>query len=221
MPAISRPIVWTCYTLNVITDLYLISLPVPFLWEARMKTWKKVGLGILFSGGFIVIAFATARCVLLTTVRLYFSINARCLANSRQSKGNASPLAGRWALREAFVAIVTANLPMAFTLVKGLLGPTFWSTRRSAGTELNTMRKGSSRTSGGGGPSGRIRGGLSVVPITTYALFSESEERIYTEQPAHQERDMPTMPKSALSLQWRDMTDDAQVNTREAFGNRL
>jgi hypothetical protein len=220
MPASSRPIVWTCYTLNVITDLYLISLPVPFLWEARMKTWKKVGLGLLFSGGFIVIAFATARCVLLVTVRLYPPPKARCLADGRQSKGNASPVAGRWALREAFVAIVTANLPMAFTLVKGLLGPKFWSTRRSTGTELNNMHKGSSRASGGG-PSGRIRGGRSGAPTPTYALLSESEERIYTEQSSHQERDMPTMPSSALSLQWRDMKNHAGADPREALGNRL
>ena len=33
-----------------------------------MVTWKKIGLGILFSGGMIVIIFATVRCVLITTV---------------------------------------------------------------------------------------------------------------------------------------------------------
>lgn len=64
----SRPIVWSTYTANVVTDIYLISIPVPMLWQTTMKTWKKVGLGILFSGGLLIIVFATVRAVLIVTV---------------------------------------------------------------------------------------------------------------------------------------------------------
>lgn len=66
--AVSRPIVWITYAFNVATDLYLMSIPLPMLWETTMKTWKKIGLGILFSGGLIVVIFATVRCVLIATV---------------------------------------------------------------------------------------------------------------------------------------------------------
>lgn len=54
--------------MNVGTDLYLISLPIPMLWSTSIKAWKKVGLCVLFSGGAIIIVFATVRCVLLSAV---------------------------------------------------------------------------------------------------------------------------------------------------------
>lgn len=59
---------WTCYSLNVATDLYLISIPLPMPWKISMRTWKKIGLGILFSAGAVVVVFATIRCVLITMV---------------------------------------------------------------------------------------------------------------------------------------------------------
>jgi hypothetical protein len=68
-PAVSRPIVIACYTCNVFTDLYLISIPLPMLWSTSMALWKKIGLGILFSGGIVVMVFATIRSVLIVTVR--------------------------------------------------------------------------------------------------------------------------------------------------------
>ena len=55
--------------MNVITDLYLLSIPLPMLWMSSLRPAKKVGLMILFGGGFLVIACATLRCVLIVTVR--------------------------------------------------------------------------------------------------------------------------------------------------------
>lgn len=170
-PAVSKPIVWTCYSLNVITDLYVIALPLPLLFKTTMKMWKKVGLGILFSGGAIVIVFATIRCVLL-------SIDPK----------NGAPLSGNWGLREAFVAIITTNFPVVFTLIKGMLGPAF----KSVGTtDQYNKAKASSRAGGGAqldtfGSSSKdrrsrkVRDGTNRM-TTTQMLFSESEEKIVKE----------------------------------------
>lgn len=67
-PAISNQVVWVYLSFNVSTDLYLLSIPLPMLWQAKLKPLKKWGLLFLFSGGLFVIVCATLRCVLIVTV---------------------------------------------------------------------------------------------------------------------------------------------------------
>lgn len=67
-PAVSGQVVWVYFAFNVITDLYLLSIPLPMLWKSSLKPIKKAGLMILFGGGILVIACATLRCVLIVTV---------------------------------------------------------------------------------------------------------------------------------------------------------
>ena len=69
-PAVSAQVVWVYLAFNVVTDLYLLSIPLPMLWAAALKPLKKAGLMVLFGGGILVIACATLRCVLIITVRL-------------------------------------------------------------------------------------------------------------------------------------------------------
>jgi hypothetical protein len=68
-PAVSAQVVWVYLAFNIITDVYLLSIPLPMLWKASLKPLKKMGLMILFGGGILVIACATLRCVLIITVR--------------------------------------------------------------------------------------------------------------------------------------------------------
>ena len=67
-PAVSAQVVWVYLAFNVITDLYLLSIPLRMLWAAALKPLKKAGLMVLFGGGVLVIACATLRCVLIITV---------------------------------------------------------------------------------------------------------------------------------------------------------
>lgn len=64
----SNQVIWTYLSCNVVTDFYLLSIPVPMLWQSSLKPAKKVGLIILFSGGLFVIICAILRCVLIVTV---------------------------------------------------------------------------------------------------------------------------------------------------------
>ncbi|KAL2757019.1 hypothetical protein ACRALDRAFT_1081040 [Sodiomyces alcalophilus JCM 7366] len=158
-------IVWGYYIFNVLTDLYLLSIPLPLLWGTRLKPYKKVGMIILFGGGIFVIVCATLRCVYIVTDPI-----------------NGAQLAGSWAVRETFVAVVTTNLPVIFPLVKGwvtpMIGPLVSSVRSTKkltdGTpnELRTFGGG-----GGSGPSWRGRGPRTANPITNFT-FTESEERM-------------------------------------------
>ncbi|KAK0715575.1 hypothetical protein B0H67DRAFT_490425, partial [Lasiosphaeris hirsuta] len=100
-PAISKIDIFVTVVLNVVTDLYLLSIPIPMLWRASIKPVKKAGLILLFSGGAFVTMAGILRCVLILT-----------------NPVNGAQQAGSWAVRETFVAVVTSNLPMVFPLVK-------------------------------------------------------------------------------------------------------
>ncbi|TKW58021.1 hypothetical protein CTA1_739 [Colletotrichum tanaceti] len=165
-PAISNQVIWVYLAFNVSTDLYLLSIPLPMLWSAKLRPAKKCGLLLLFSGGIFVVVCATLRCILIVT-----------------DPQNGAQLAGSWAVRETFVAVVTANIPMIFSILKNWLGPVF-------GSIVSSMRSSQKLTEGtpkeirtfgaGSHQSWRGRGPPSAYPITN-VTFSESEERMVNE----------------------------------------
>jgi len=53
-PAVSHQVIWIYFTFNVLTDLYLISIPVLMLWKAALRPLNKVGLILLFRGGLFI-----------------------------------------------------------------------------------------------------------------------------------------------------------------------
>jgi hypothetical protein len=199
-PAISRVDIFVTVVLNVVTDIYLLTIPIPMLWQSRLPPFKKAGLIVLFSGGIFVTMAGILRCVLIITVRcLPTPILPLPLPLPRthpltilppQDPVNGAQQAGSWACRETFVAVVTSNLPMIFPLLRRFFAPL-----------LGTIRSFSSKLSGGGGggySSGlshrsagehfrledknprRGQGPRTANPITNFT-FSESEERIIVE----------------------------------------
>ncbi|KAM4060959.1 hypothetical protein HRG_012924 [Hirsutella rhossiliensis] len=162
-PAISNQLIWVYLSFNVFTDLYLISIPLPMLWKSTLRPLRKLGLMVLFSGGLFVVVCATLRCILIVT-----------------DATNGAQLAGSWAVRETFLAVVTTNLPMIFPLLKTWFSSVLGSlpSRRSAQKAERTPSD--FRTFGGGGGNGRSwrgRGPPTANPITEFT-FNESEERI-------------------------------------------
>ncbi|OLN82716.1 hypothetical protein CCHL11_08758 [Colletotrichum chlorophyti] len=120
-PAISKINILVTVVLNVLTDLYLLSIPIPMLWTSKLPTRKKLGLIVLFSGGIFVTMAGILRCVLIIS---------NPVTGAQQ--------AGSWAVRETFVAIVTTNIPMIFPLVRRWLTPFF-------GTVTATISRGTSK----------------------------------------------------------------------------
>jgi hypothetical protein len=171
-PALSPALIWVFLAFNVSTDLYLISIPMPMLFRASMPARKKAALIGLFSCGLFVVMAATLRVALLVTDPV-----------------NGALLAGSWAVRETFVAVVVTNLPMLFPLFRRWLGPYvgsigsslgFGSSRRSRGGGGGSSRKlPTLETFGRGGRRFR-KGPRSANPITD-VTYTESEERIVEE----------------------------------------
>lgn len=100
-PAIAPLDVYMTVTLNVATDIYLITIPTPMLFKARLPWREKLELFILFSGGIFVMAAGILRCVLIVTAGAYGASQA-----------------GSWACRETFVAVVIGNAPMIYPLFR-------------------------------------------------------------------------------------------------------
>ncbi|KAK2003776.1 hypothetical protein LX36DRAFT_720764 [Colletotrichum falcatum] len=123
-PAISKINILVVVVLNSLTDLYLLSIPIPMLWGAQLPLRKKLGLIVLFSGGIFVTMAGILRCVLIITDPI-----------------NGAQQAGSWAVRETFVAIVTSNVPMVFPLVRRWLSPVL-------GTITNTLSRGTNNRYG-------------------------------------------------------------------------
>jgi hypothetical protein len=100
-PAISRIDLYVTVVLNVVTDAYLMSIPIPMLWKADLEIKRKITLMMVFAGGIFVMAAAILRCALII----------------RDPIGGAQQ-AGSWAVRETFVAVVIGNVPMIYPLLR-------------------------------------------------------------------------------------------------------
>ncbi|KAI0189224.1 hypothetical protein F4808DRAFT_467553 [Astrocystis sublimbata] len=101
-PAVS--ILQTVFVLvmNALTDLYLMWIPLPVVWEVRLPRKKKATLLVLFGGGFLELAFSIVRAVSILT-------------------------SGFWSIRESFVSTVLTNLPVVYPLFTHLIE---WNEKR-------------------------------------------------------------------------------------------
>ncbi|KAF9871151.1 hypothetical protein CkaCkLH20_11320 [Colletotrichum karsti] len=163
--AVSLPIIWTSFAANVSTDIYLILIPIPLLWESTLKLIKKIASTIVLGAGIFVLVCATLKSIFVLVDPV-----------------NGAQLAGTWGTRETFVAVVTTNLPMIFPLLRTWLKPLWPSMLRSSKKTYKTPT-GFQTIGGGNGQYGprsydRRTNPSSANAITTNATFTESEERI-------------------------------------------
>ncbi|KAI1480103.1 hypothetical protein K445DRAFT_332292 [Daldinia sp. EC12] len=103
-PATSPYSTFCTLSLNVFTSLYVFAVPLPVLWMANIKLWKKMGLALLVSANCFVIAVAALR-------GYWTTVDA-----SKNTKR-----ASEWAYRVCFVAIITTNIPLLFPLFRRLV----------------------------------------------------------------------------------------------------
>ncbi|KAF3931423.1 hypothetical protein ABW19_dt0202184 [Dactylella cylindrospora] len=160
-PAISHIDCYVTVILNVITDLYLMYIPLPLMWKAQIPWKRKILLIAMFSGGlFIMIA---------GILRVYFIL---------ADPINGALAAGSWACRETFVSAIIGNVPMIYplfmrgvTAAKSLYGTgtaKTYGSNKSGGTAMELPRYNNSNKP----KKGQYSVGMSVLAA------SESEERI-------------------------------------------
>ncbi|PWY89911.1 hypothetical protein BO70DRAFT_368545 [Aspergillus heteromorphus CBS 117.55] len=162
-PAISKPVIAATFAANLVTDPYLVLIPIPMLWKSSLKLLKKIAATVVLSAGIFVLVCATLKSVFLLV-----------------DPGNGASIADEWGTRETFVAVITTNLPIVFHLFRTWLARIFGGafkssqkTYKSPSGEIHTVGGGS------GGDLGRNRRRKgSVDRITVGLTFTESEERM-------------------------------------------
>ncbi|KAJ6111546.1 hypothetical protein N7523_007607 [Penicillium sp. IBT 18751x] len=96
-----------CYStaVDIITDLLIMSLPLRILWNARINAKQKVGLVIVFSLGFIIIAAAIVRAIEI----------------SGKAYSDQAALAV-WSIAESSISVIVGCLPPFKTLISSKTG---------------------------------------------------------------------------------------------------
>ncbi|KAJ5625919.1 hypothetical protein N7510_002228 [Penicillium lagena] len=162
-PAIAKPVIAVTFAANLLTDPYLIFIPIPMLWKSSLKLLKKIATTIVLSAGVFVLVCATLKSVFLLV-----------------EPDDGAQLADEWGTRETFVAVITTNLPMVFQLFRIWLTKAFGSKFQSSQKVNYKSPSGGFRSIVGGGDyaSRRGCGPPSMEPITIDMTFTESEERM-------------------------------------------
>ncbi|KAI0172128.1 hypothetical protein GGR52DRAFT_549133 [Hypoxylon sp. FL1284] len=136
-PANSKFRIFVVLVPNIVTDAYLLSIPLPLLWVADIGTRRKVTLMLLFSGAIFV-----AIAGILRGVSILLAGPEGAITGSE------------WACRETFVAIVVANLPIIhpfFRQAKAKIGSSALFSRSRAGASADDCSPPESGWSGVGG----------------------------------------------------------------------
>ncbi|RYC80049.1 hypothetical protein BFJ63_vAg17071 [Fusarium oxysporum f. sp. narcissi] len=106
---------------NAITDVLILSLPLPVLWSLQARTSTKVGLTIIFSIGLLVSVVAIIRIISLASVDVKGDLTGTMV------------WAAFLSTVEPNLAIVCVSLPMLAPLYARLRGRPLLSTKRSRG----------------------------------------------------------------------------------------
>jgi hypothetical protein len=159
-------------TLNISTDFYLMSIPLPvstrtiitiiipslksadtskMIWKSRLQAKKKWALSIMFSSGLLVMIFGLLRCILILKVSPSPTILPPKLHHPptltpppSQSGANGAEQAGEWSIRESFVAVLVNNMPMLYSLFQYLTRRTSAPASHSHSYKLASWRSGES-----------------------------------------------------------------------------
>ncbi|KAG4293654.1 hypothetical protein FPRO06_00239 [Fusarium proliferatum] len=86
---------------NILTDIYLLSIPLPLLWGVNISLRRRLTLMLLFSGALFIMMAGTIRAVTILT-----------------AGPNGAVAGSQWACRETFVAIIVTNLPIIQPLIR-------------------------------------------------------------------------------------------------------
>ncbi|KAJ5291235.1 hypothetical protein N7478_000486 [Penicillium angulare] len=139
--------------LNMVTDLMVMALPIPYIIKLQLPVGRKVGLIVAFSLGLFVSAISMVRVVSL--MRINFADVTYTL-----------PIPLMWSIVEEQLAIVAANVPLLRPVFSAIT-PSRWlgSSDRGTGPSYDFgLRKGSSKNY----PLTRMDQGVNKIEVTSH-----------------------------------------------------
>jgi hypothetical protein len=66
--AVASPVVWVTFASSVVTDLYLIMVPLPMLWGTSLRLVKKLAATFVLGAGVFVLVCSLLKTIFVTTV---------------------------------------------------------------------------------------------------------------------------------------------------------
>ncbi|KAF5636726.1 integral membrane protein PTH11 [Fusarium tjaetaba] len=196
-PALSKLYIFIIVSLNILTDIYLLAIPIPMLWGARIPKVKKYGLLVLFSGAVFVMVAGLLRCILI-------------LKNPKTGPEEGAS----WAVRESFVAVVTANLPSTWGWMRQKLKPIFGSLLSSNNVSSKYKggpEPGSIMLADGNGSNWKRSNGRSIRSTT--GLGSVNDRNVYIHGgggEASSDEIIPSMPGITKEVEFTVEESDAR-----------
>ncbi|KAI6713624.1 hypothetical protein JHW43_003867 [Diplocarpon mali] len=133
--ALTRPMVWVTFISSLITDIYLMLVPLPMLWSTNLRMAKKLAASFVLGAGVFVLICAILKVIYVETDPV-----------------DGARLGAQWTMRESFVSVIVTSLPMVFPLLKAWLAP--WLGSIAGSTKANSNNPTGFRTIGGGGGGG-------------------------------------------------------------------
>lgn len=73
-PALAPPIVWVTFVSSVLTDIYLILIPLPMLWGTSLKLVKKILSSFVLGAGVFVLVCSLLKTVFVEIVRYFLPL---------------------------------------------------------------------------------------------------------------------------------------------------
>ncbi len=62
---------WSTFATNVCTDVCLIMIPLPVLWQSSLALSKKIASTVVLGAGIFVLVCATLKSAFVLAVRIY------------------------------------------------------------------------------------------------------------------------------------------------------
>ncbi|KAF1962856.1 hypothetical protein CC80DRAFT_461235 [Byssothecium circinans] len=210
-PAVSKVQAYVLISTNIATDLYIMSIPLPMVWSARIPMLTKLALVGMFCGGLLTAVFGILRCIFVLLDR-----------------PDGPVLTGEWSCRESFVAVFISNLPVMYSIVhtffKHVKKTTFSQSRsrsrnlgKSDGNETSTNAEKGYKLSTiiASRKKEKFKHPLSLPGETFYERFGSEEEIVGMDGVLHNEKEKsssgsdgshgptgPTMGEVLVTREW-------------------
>lgn len=76
----ARPIVWVTFASSVVTDIYLIMVPLPMLWGTSLRLAKKLAATFVLGAGVFVLVCSLLKTIFVTVVSFNTAMGPRSLS---------------------------------------------------------------------------------------------------------------------------------------------
>ncbi|KAK3298771.1 uncharacterized protein B0H64DRAFT_386106 [Chaetomium fimeti] len=106
------PMFWATAISNMIMDVAILTLPMPFVWRLNMPRRQKIAVSAIFLLGAFVVGISIARIH-------FFFVSSDSYANAMDITVNIAPTL-YWTVIEAAIAVVSACLPTLRPLFTGI-----------------------------------------------------------------------------------------------------